>query len=208
MTCNLDCLVKVSDHAEPYFTKFSLDTGKIVDDIPWLSAVPVKDIYGIDRSTYSGHLNRDYYYDILFRYKNVRMAVNYRNEGVILVFDDRCVLCDDNFVIKTEPFMLSENFIKTDVVEVGCVLTPAFTFDVMHPASKLTLIQDSNSILTMTRFGLVNIGYQFPDIIQADDSVKVTPSRLLDEKPGLYAGYAVNGDVKYIQLKEVIKYGN
>lgn len=102
------------------------------------------------------------------------------------------------------PMHAVDSVIQVPFRETGCVLTPCLTFNTFQPCFKLAVYCSGSRKYIMTRCGLIDVTGLHDDIIHADDSVRITPAMLLDCGRKVYAGYAVRGEVRYIEQEEVV----
>lgn len=201
----LACLLKVSDNAEPYYTHFDMLTGQLVDGFDWFADLNMEKLFEYDPvQKLNGVISNDILYDILFKYKNSRLLINGAATEFILVTAN-CISKYDTEGMGIAPplYNLDESMVRIPFKETGCVLSPCFTFNVIHPAFKIAACTMGGRVYVMTRFGLRDVTGMHDDILDADDSVKITPAKLLDRGEEVYAGYSVKGVVKYIYYKEV-----
>lgn len=194
----LKCLLKVSDNAEPYFTYFNLSTGMLVDNFEWVSPVDLVGMFDYDPGqSVVDTDHRDVLYNIMLKYVNGRLLIRGAGGEHIFALSTRIAKYKDTGFMAPY-FECSGDFIKLQFTETGRVLSPCLTFDVMHPAFKLTVCTVHDRIYLMTRCGLRDITDTHEDILQADDSVRITPAMLLDCGRPVYGGYSVDGEIKYI----------
>ncbi|MBQ2885913.1 MAG: hypothetical protein IJE43_19480 [Alphaproteobacteria bacterium] len=198
------CLYRPCPNVEPYMTKFDTATGTLVDKFPWLNKLPVRELFSYADDSYVGHIRKDYYYNVMFMYPDIRLVINYKNKGFILV-SDKCVwTCDIKGAFDSNifDFKLTKDIMMADI---GCVLTPVFTYDVMHPMCRIGVINFDNRLYILTRYGLRDITISHSNIINADASVRLNPAWILDNRDykDIYALYAVDNAVYEIRLKEV-----
>lgn len=198
-----ECLLKVSNNAEPYNTYFDPEKNRLVDEFGWVSGIDVRDLFNYSSDLPVQELSsRDMLYDIMLSYSNSRLLINGPGNKFILVTDK--VISPYEEGRRIQPlYDLTLPIIGVPFQETGCVLAPCFTFNVMQRMYKLAFVTACGQSYIMTRFGLRNVTGVHDDLVHADDSVKITPAMLLGTGRDIYAGYAVNGEIKYIYSKEV-----
>lgn len=196
----VDCIVRLTPKSEPYLTRFDLSTGKTVENIPVLRALSTEELFGYEENTSARTVVIDNYFDAMFKFKNVLMVINYYSNGFIVINSENKIWrCDLSLAVK-EISRLNTPLVNTPMSEVGCVLSPILTYDIMQPAFKIGYFTVNNNVYTLTRKGF-KLLKNHKDIIRADAELKVTPSMLLDDgNPDNYAGYFVDGVLKFIRM--------
>lgn len=192
-----DCLVRLSPHGEPYFTKFDLSTGKTVEDLHCLRPLTDDELFHYKDNTSNNYTIRDAYYDAIFKYKDILMVINYFNSGFILVSEESTIRCSKELNIRYS-CSVTNPVVQKPVIEVGCVLSPILTFDIMQPAFKMSFFEHDGRILSLTRFGLKQLN-KHKDIVNANTQ-KVTPAMLLDNSSDNYAGYFIDNKINFIKI--------
>lgn len=190
-----ECLLKISDKAEPFLTHVDMDTGRVFENYEWMESV--YDVIGDEQlaKTAMPIKNHDVLYNVIFSIVNARMVIQQYENKLIVITDRNWFLSDYNGNLLEPAHPLKKDLIKVNVVEVGRALTPCFTFDIFHPASMLAIFKWEDQVYLMTRDGLKMV---VDEIMMADNSVRITPAMILDSGVDAYGAYAIDGKIYYI----------
>lgn len=191
-----ECVLKISNYAEPFYTTFDTETGYMQEHYDWIESV--YDVMDVKKFSCSPHLleNKDILYEVVLTTVNARLVMTYYDDELLVITDSSWYFCNESGQMIGLPHHIYKPLIKVPVTDVGRALTLCYSFDILHPASKLATFVWNDLPYVMTRYGAKLVS---DDILQADETVRITPAMILDSGIDAYGAYSVNGEIHYIK---------
>lgn len=191
-----ECVLKISNHAEPFYTTFDTKTGFMREQYEWIESV--YNVMNVKEFDCSPHLlkSKDILYEVALTIVNARLVMTYYDDELLVITDSSWYFCNESGQMIGTPHYIHKPLIKVPVTDVGRALTLCYSFDIFHPASKLATFIWNGLTYVMTRHGAKLVS---DDILQADETVRITPAMILDSGVDAYGAYSVNGEIHYIK---------
>lgn len=203
MSVKVKCYCRVCRHAEPCKMYFDLNMGYVIGLESVMNSVPVKNNFDFDISVEGDpELTDDMFYQIMFQYPDVKICVDYKGIGVVMIQDGSMVMYNCVAGFKGVAVHIENVFRKT-TNPVGLVRSPVFTYNALSGVVDLVVFEHEGNLRSLTRFGLCRVEPGLAATLNAKSMVAFKYSELFKypvEDDDFYGLVAANGEVVPVWL--------